>query len=62
MPLQNRMAGMDFKPDIRMISAGWSGLATFASLRFFLPSVVRMTEYEAACLMDATAWLKAVPL
>jgi len=33
------------KPDDQMISTGQSGLATFASLGFFLPSVVRMTEY-----------------
>jgi len=33
------------KPDDRMISTGSLGLAKPASLRFFLPSIVRMTDY-----------------
>jgi len=37
-PLQNRLIGMILKPDSR----DW---LTFGSLRFFLPSVVRMTGW-----------------
>src|SRR5579884_3586439 len=42
-------------------TAGCSGLATFASLGFFLPSVARMTEYIVGRQNDGVMRIRKAP-